>query len=712
MSTRREFMRLSALTGIGLAAPFELSVRRAYASFLVNQTPLPGKSIPKFVDPMPTFAGSRMVGTNLVVSICESEQAVLPSSFGYPNPFTGTYVWGYRISSGAVTRGPLYPGFTVEATRGVPTTVMYVNELPSRPKLQQYLTIDQTIHWANPLGLAMDDSGRRIPYVGPPPVATHLHGGEVPSQMDGGPDAWFTTIDEVTGQALHGSAYYSMVPTASNAAVYQYPNAQEATTLWFHDHTLGATRNNVYAGLAAFYFLRDPHTMDTGIAEPGGLPAGDYEHEIVIQDRMFDTDGQWLFPDGYPSGPNGPPPNPQIHPFWIPEFFGDAIVVNGKTWPYFEVEPRRYRFRFLNGSNARFYSVRLMNHATDRPGPEFWIIGTDGGLLDYPVRLNDSATSELRSLLFAPGERFDVIIDFSNFAGQTLTLLNKAKAPYPSGTPADPSTVGQILQFRVTKPLQTADTSYDPASGQPLRIPIVRLANPVAGTLGAGIATDLRRQLALVEIEGTGGPIEVLVNNTEWEGLTEDDRTPVPDSVPDGRGNYLTERPNIGETELWEIVNLTMDAHPIHLHLVQFQLMNRQSFNVKNYRKLYDSSFTGGVFRAADGPPLPYNTMNAAGAVGGNPDVTPFLQGPILPPRPEESGWKDTVITLPGEVTRFIVRFAPQHLAAGTTASGKNDYSFDPTTGPGYVWHCHIIDHEDNEMMRPYNVVDPNHARG
>lgn len=449
MPNRRDFLRLSVLTAAGLAVP----LHRAYGSFQVAQTPLPGKSIPKYVDPLPSFAGQRVGGSNLVVSVHEFQQQVLPSSFIYPAPFTGTYVWGYRITNGAVIRGPLYPGFTVEAQRGVPTSVTYINDLPLSPLLQQYLTADQTIHWANPLGLMMDDSGRREPYAGPPPIVGHLHGGEVPSQVDGGPDSWFTPIIPETDAALHGSAYYTLCPTASNAAVYCYPNAQEPTTLWFHDHTLGATRLNVYAGLAAFYFLRDSSSMDTGLAVPGGLPAGPYEIEIAVQDRMFDTNGQWLFPDGYPSGPNGPPPNPEIHPFWIPEFFGDAIVVNGKTWPYLEVEPRRYRFRFLDGSNARFYELRLMNRETGRPGPGFWVIGSDGGLLDYPVKLNDPAPENGPRLLSAPGERHDLIIDFSGFAGQTLTLINSAKAPYPSGTPADPSTVGQIMQFRVNKAL-------------------------------------------------------------------------------------------------------------------------------------------------------------------------------------------------------------------------------------------------------------------
>lgn len=211
--------------------------------------------------------------------------------------------------------------------------------------------------------------------------------------------------------------------------------------------------------------------------------------------------------------------------------------------------------------------------------------------------------------------------------------------------------------------------------------------------------------MTLVEVQGGGGPIEVLVNNTEWEGLLEDDSSPIPGALPDGRGNYLTELPQTGATEVWEIINLTMDAHPIHLHLVQFQLINRQAFNAKNYRKLYDSLFPGGAFSAADGPPLSYNTPNNAGAVGGNPDPTPFLQGPIVLPNGEERGWKDTVKMFPGQVTRIVVRFAPQHLPAGTTLAGTNYYPFDPTNGPGYVWHCHIIDHEDNEMMRPYNLT-------
>jgi len=220
---------------------------------------------------------------------------------------------------------------------------------------------------------------------------------------------------------------------------------QEATTLWFHDHVLGMTRLNLYAGLAAFYLIRDSY--DTGIPGTGlRLPAGRYEIEMVIQDRQFDTNGQWFFPAGNPAGLNGTPPNPAIHPFWIPEFFGDAIVVNGKTWPYLELEPRRYRLRLLNASNARFLELRVVNTSSNQPGPPLWQIGTDGGLLDRPVKLSNDGAPGAQTLSLAPAERADVIVDFAGSKGQTLVLLNTANAPFPSGDPPDPETNGQVIR--------------------------------------------------------------------------------------------------------------------------------------------------------------------------------------------------------------------------------------------------------------------------
>jgi FtsP/CotA-like multicopper oxidase with cupredoxin domain len=690
MLTRREFLKLSATTGALLAVPWPWPAElRPVASVQIPQTPLPGKNISRFVEPVPTFVGARVDGTSaLTVSMEEFQQKVLPASFygSLPTPFNqGTYVWGYKISTKKVTAGPLYPGFTVEAQRGTPTKVTYSNNLQqadgSPPVLQKYITVDQTIHWADPLM----QMGSFAPYAGPAPAVPHLHGGEVPSSSDGGPESWFTPRLK-----YKGSGYVSNK--------YTYPNDQEATTLWFHDHALGATRLNVYCGLAAFYFLRDPY--DTGIAGTGlNLPAGPQEIELVIQDRQFDTNGQWFFPDSAPGGLNGPPPNPDVHPYWIPEFFGDAIVVNGKTWPYLEVEPRRYRFRLLDGCNARFLQLRLRNLSTQAPGPAFWQIGTDGGLLDEPVLLNDPANPNVLRLLLAPGERADLIIDFKGYEGQTLTLVNQAKAPYPSGSPPDPQTSGQIMQFRVGTN-QVNDTSYNPATDGALRgganqMPlIVRLANPT-----------VTRQLTLNEVEGPGGPLEVLVNNTKWDGKRENDGNPIPGYTPDGRGNWLSELPQVGATEVWELANLTGDAHPIHLHLVQFQILNRQAFNASTYLDAWEAAFPGGEFIAGYGSPLDYGTLNADGALGGNPALSPYLQGPVLSPDANELGWKDTFKMYPGQVTRVIVRWAPQDVPVEGVGPGQNLYSFDPTTGPGYVWHCHIIDHEDNEMMRPYHPV-------
>lgn len=655
----------------------------------------------------------------------EAQQQLLPVSFyaGLSGAASaGTYVWGYNVDG----RGVQTPGHSIEAQQGTPTIVTFTNSLPlpSASELRRLLSIDQTIHWADPL----NEMGSRKVYSGPLPAVPHLHGGEVLSDFDGGPEAWFTP------DGRRGPDYRTLagVTTPTNGAVYQYQNSQPATTLWFHDHSLGTIRISVLAGLAAFYLVRD--RFDTGLAtNPLGLPAGAQEIELMIQDRQFDTNGQLYFPDGSsPFGLNGDPTNPGVHPFWIPEFFGDAILVNGKTWPYQEVEPRRYRFRLVNASNARMYELRLLNRATSAAGPTFWQIGTDGALLDKPVPLNDPANPNAPRLFIAPGERADIIIDFASFRGQTLTLVNSAKAPFPSGTSADPQTTGQVMQFRVTRPLSSRDTTFDPASVGFLRggnnqpPAIVRLSDPTTGRLAPGVQPARTRQLVLVEAEGPGGPIEVLLNNSTWNGVRDGTATPIPGSQSDGHGGWITELPRVGSTEVWEIVNTTADAHPIHVHLVQFQLVNRQNYNNTQFRKLYDSLFPGGTYAGllpdgtwgsatyaagtfipGYGPPLPYDGSDprSSGAYGGNPDVSPFLQGQPRLPDPNEIGWKDTIKAFPGQVTRVVLRWAPQATPVNGVAPGQSLYAFDPTSGPGYVWHCHILDHEDNEMMRPYHVT-------
>ena len=442
---------------------------------------------------------------------------------------------------------------------------------------------------------------------------------------------------------------------------------------------------------------------------------------MVLQDRMFDTNGQLFFPNvGI---------NPE-HPYWIPEFVGDTIVVNGKVWPFLEVAPKRYRFLFVNGSNARTYEMFLVNPVTKVMGPPIWQIGTDGGYLDAPVRIDPNAPKgQLQRLVLMPGERADVIIDFAGFMGQTLILRNTGRTPFPKGAPPDGATLGRIIQIRVNQPFTGPDASYNPnpatgggqairsivtINGQQVDQRIVRLVNPTTGTLAAGVSAAKTRQLTLNEVMGMGGPLEVLVNNTKWDGLSSDTDTFTDGVRPDFDQvgpEYFSEVPNEGDTEVWEIVNLTADAHPIHTHLTQFQLINRQAFNLSKYNAAYAAAFPGGLFIPAFGPPANYTTGMTFGAVpvqvtnflGGNPDITKYLQGPVMPPLPNEAGWKDTVIMYPGQVTRIAVRFAPMNKAINDS---DLTYPFDPNVlGHGFVWHCHIVDHEDNEMMRPYAVT-------
>ena len=411
--------------------------------------------------------------------------------------------------------------------------------------------------------------------------------------LDGGPDSWFTSDGSYVGPA-----YYSQDGTAAkNHAIYRYPNVQEAAPIWFHDHTLGLTRLSVYAGLAGGYLITDPGDRSRPTFPPP-IP-------LIIQDRMFDTNGQLFFPAGLPFTPN-----PE-HPFWVPEFIGDTIAVNGKVWPYLEVEPKRYRFLFLDGSNARGYELFLTNPAFKTMGPSIWQIGTDGGYLDLPVKIDPNAPKgALQRLLLLPGERADVIVDFAGLApGTRLLLRNIAKAPYPGGEAPQGSTTGRVMQFRVV-PSTGPDTSYDPATHTPLRTPMVRLVDPAAGTLASDVAVQKTRQLTLNEVIGEpsevsgvmyeGGPLEILVNNTELPGTDRPDFTPL---TVGGLTTYYSELPHEGDTEVWEVVNLTADAHPIHLHLVQFQLMNRQAFNATKYGSTYAAAFAVGSTDPGSGRP-------------------------------------------------------------------------------------------------------------
>jgi FtsP/CotA-like multicopper oxidase with cupredoxin domain len=748
MISRRDFLKMgiagSAATFLASRARF---LRRVYAA-QNPQIPMPGSAIPKFVDPLPNLLDIDHLivdsGSQIELEMREHMVNILPA--GVVAGYAGTYVWSY-LKPYQATRTS-YLGPVVIATRGQPTEMKFVNLLGDTADtnmLAYKYSTDQTLHWADPLHdeenmlnhMAMPPafgSEGAANYDGPIPACVHLHGGEVPPQLDGGPDAWFTSDGSYVG---HG--FYSRDGNSpKNYSIYRYPNSQAGALIWFHDHTLGATRLNVLCGLAGGYLITDPEN------DPPNLPQ---LVPLVIQDRTFDTNGQFFLPAASAAGVLWAP-NPE-HPYWVPEFVGDTILVNGKTWPFMNVEPKRYTFMLVNGSNARTYEMALADPISKNPGPALWVIGTDGGYLDTPVRI-DPAVKGNNKLVMMPGERYWVIVDFKGYeAGVvgpnrvaysgTWMLKNTAKAPFPGGATANQGTTDRIMQFRVVGgPVD--DTSYNPASLASLRTPMVRLS---------GAAVQAKRQLTLNEVMGMpqnvidpvtgvmtaypGGPLEILVNNTKWNGeringvmegmYTFEAR---PDFTIDGTGrNHVSELPKEGTTEVWEIINLTADAHPIHLHLVQFQLLNRQNFDVAKYNAAYNAAFPGGgwdnmavppgpypvgVYIPSFGPPLDYNTGNPK-ALGGNPDINAtakgkliYLQGAQKSPLPQENGWKDTVVMYPGQVTRILVRWAPTDLPANTPPEQAN-FPFDPNGGHGYVWHCHIVDHEDNEMMRPDEVI-------
>jgi FtsP/CotA-like multicopper oxidase with cupredoxin domain len=551
-------------------------------------------SLTKYMDPLPIPGVATMAGPNYYEIGAYQIQQQLHSQM------PPTTVYGYGTSEATAS----YPGPTIVVQKGVPIQVKWTNHLPMTHILDY--AIDPTIP------RAMTTTGV--------PITTHVHGAEVEPQSDGGPMTWFTKDFAETGPDF-------------SKQVRTYVNTQLASTIWYHDHAFGYTRHNVYAGLAGYYIVTDPGN------EPAGLPAAPYDMGICIQDRMFTAAGQLWYPNEGET---------TIHPIWVPEFFGNVIVVNGKVWPYLNVEPRKYRFRFLNGSQARFYSLALADPVTSAPGPAFYQIATDGGYLAEPVVMNLPNPSSPR-LVMAPGERCEVIIDFSGYApGAELTLKNTAKAPYPSGETADPQTVGQIMLFKVV-PSTGPDNSVIPA----VLTTVNRLSNPT-----------VTRVMTLNELQDEGGaPISPLLNGT-------------PMDAP------VTETPTLGTTEMWEIANMTGDTHPIHIHLVQFQLLNRQKFNAKRYDVDFDKA----------NPVLPTDHYVAV-------PLEKYLKGKPIPADPNERGWKDTFRMNPGEVTRILVRWAPQ--------DESPSFAFDATAAPGYVWHCHILEHEENDMMRPFMLVAP-----
>lgn len=707
MASRREFIKFSLAAGAGLFLVSSLDQGKtlaksespalaaghakghAAARLRAAALQLPGPTLdvatlPKYATPllippvMPRAGKVRLQDRRNAdyyeISVRQFQQQILPAGYG------PTTVWGYGAVRSAWEGGLLLhnaPSLTIEAKWNTPVRIKWINDLKDAAGnyLPHLLPVDPTLHWANPSGGTMDRDTRPMfdatpgPYTGPVPLVTHVHGSAgVGDESDGYAEAWFLPAagNIPAGYATEGTWYDFFKNKAAGkgflapettgwepgTAVFQYSNNQRASTIWYHDHTLGMTRLNVYAGPAGFYLIRGGPEGDAAVRDsrtgtiavlPGPAPKeGDrfpstrtyYEIPIAIQDRAFNADGSLFYPDtrAFFDGVEGPYiPDTDISPIWNPEFFGNTMMVNGNTWPFQTVEQRRYRFRFLNGCDARF----LILDFSAIPGVEAWMIGNEGGFLAAPVNMT---TTNGNRILLAPAERADVIVDFTNVPVGHYILGNVGPdEPYGGGVPgvdfpiADPATTGQVMQLRVVPALAPDRTT-----------PPQFLTLPAIVPLKGGVS----RPLALMEemsMYFADAPAEAVLGTVAFDAAGAGTMTKRMWMDP------VTENPAVGAVEVWEFYNATADAHPMHIHEVFFQVVDRQDIFVDE----------------------------AAGTVQVVPGSLP------VPPPLWEAGWKDTVIAYPGQVTRVRAKF---------------------DTPGQYVWHCHIVEHEDNEMMRPFRI--------
>jgi FtsP/CotA-like multicopper oxidase with cupredoxin domain len=623
-----------------------------------------------------------------------------------------TTVWGYGDD-----KMYSWPGRTFQTQSGVPLEVKWENRLDNLPYL---LTgkdntslhpdldpvwdftgrpvLDTHLHWAYSLP-GYEGYDFQVDGV---PIVAHLHGGHTDYQFDGNPEFFFSPKYTIRGPQWVDKKYI-------------YDNSQPAGTLWYHDHALGITRLNVYAGMAGFYILRDDD--DTGLpGNPLGLPAWPYEKAYAIQDRMFKANGE-LF---YPAFPGDPfyegfiidegatlPPDLFIDggPTALAEFFGDHMVVNGVIWPYEEVEPRNYRLRLLNGTDSRFLAIQLFEVPADATDVndynviqqlDFTVIGSDQGLASEPSTVN--------TLVFEPGSRYDVIVDFSQVTFGNRVIMKNIGGDEPFGgtlTTEDPALqvfgeTDRIMAFDVVKDLDATvpdvsptGISFGPTVGEPMRLRKVALFE--------GLDEFGRLQPLL----GTAEPAtDYAENPINWPATPVYQQAVLPDGTPSPLIGQMegsiawhsptTENPALDSTEEWEVWNVTGDAHPIHLHLVHFEIIGREeivwdSHTTEDDRvipnEMYDDPAGDGTYLEPQ-PTVQHNSVAGDPATYGqgfrivNPTSGP---GFAKPSEYVENAPKDMVTALPGQITRIKATFDK----------------------PGrYVWHCHILSHEDHEMMR------------
>ena len=635
---RREVLRAGAVivgAGAAISAP---ALVNAAASRSSGVAELDAAKIPKFVTQLfipPAMPAASVTKKYDYYSLAARyfRQQILPK--GYPS----TPVFGFGSTTGQGTFHA--PGHTIEATVDRETRLVWANQLVNSAGdfVPSLLPVDPTIHWANPPGgvdgrdsmaMFMSTPG---PYKGPVPIVVHLHGAHDFEDADGYPDAWYLPLAKniPAGYATVGSSYAKYAAEAhSRAGVTWRPgmaqtafdNDQRATSLWYHDHTLGMTRLNIRAGLFGMYNLRGGSTDLPAGHLPGPPPRrGDkpgtryYEIPLIIQDPSFNADGTQYLPAVNQSWPGPYIPETPVPPIWNGMYYGSTIAVNGNTWPNLNVEPRRYRFRLLNASSVRALLLKIVTNPLTTAGATarlpIWVIGSDGGFLPYPVEL--SGTTGLPVL---PSERYDIVVDFTGLKhGTTLYLANE-------DTTATIGTTGTVMRFTVV-PLKSKDTSIPPKH---LVLPPIPLLPRQSKT----------RQVSFSETI-YGGHLNVI--SKYMCGTVDSDGLPVTldwDSP-------LTEVVKNNATEVWEVWNFSpegseMVSHVFHMHLVQFQVLSREP-------------------------------------IGG---------GTVQGPHPWELGRKDSCASPTGYITRVKATF--DH-------AGR------------YVWHCHFADHEDNSMMRPYQVL-------
>jgi FtsP/CotA-like multicopper oxidase with cupredoxin domain len=729
MLTRRKLLKTGAATGAALSLPW--AIRRAYPfaqsptgirKFITNLPGLGPSGIPLSTKSTTTFAG---LSTDVYrLGVAQFAQQMHPD---LPGP---THFWGYYD---LVTRNHRYLAGIIVANRGTPVLLNVTNQLPSTTLIPIDGTLPTTVKLVRQL------PANRI--------ATHLHGGFTPWFSDGTPFQWF----DPTG--LTGESFMNVPGTnpPAGTATYWYPMDQSARLGWYHDHAVGITRTNAYAGIASVFVITD--TFESGLVSSGLLP--DFVGiPLVIQDKTFvpqnilsvDPTWQWGNPGDlwYPhvyepnqAGGKGRNPSCRANPTgrWdygpcvsppavlpkasfytlpqpasvVAEAFFDTILINGGVYPAVSVPPRRVRFRMLNGSQARFFHLYVYAQGspgeanTSAPGPIMYQVGTEGGFLPAvaihdnttppPLVDNDPQTFNPDgpfNLLLAPAERADVVIDFNGAAGKTFILYNDAPAPFPEGDSRNDYFTGDPDQSAIGG-APTTKPGFGPNTRTLLKIVVTSASGDSVNTRTwlRQINTQLHnnfltgnqpgllyskkgdpsvpgpvpytgridRQLTLNEdFDDYGRLIQTLgtfVQSIDNQGLPTWGQPYV---------NPATETPSAGAVEVWQLFNLTGDTHPIHFHLVNVQIIQRQPFS-------------------------------------GDPANGFTFTRPALQPDANELGWKDTVRMNPGEATTVIAQF---NLPALPAAFGN---PLSPRTGGHeYVWHCHILEHEEHDMMRPLVV--------